>query len=182
MSQAYARSLAATRPVRWRFWGLLTIALLIAFAAPAVALWRANAMPLLARACLWPQAPQIGQTTWLIVTVPNQSDQAATNGPWARAIVAWDMPAMAMGTRAVAVPGSSRRAGVFAAPLTLTMMGSWWAHVTLETPGRPVWQVDLRFTVHPGALPPGAGPAPPTLTAVSACTPSQSAGQRLEGP
>jgi hypothetical protein len=133
--------------VRGRFWGLLAGVLLLALTAPAVTLWRAGASPLRASACLAPAAPFAGQQAQLTVTVTAPGDRAATQGPWARASVLWDMARMPMGTRALAVPGSPRSPGTFRLVLNPSMAGPWWAQVALSTPGRPVWRTVLRFTV-----------------------------------
>jgi hypothetical protein len=138
------------------YWALLAGALLLALAAPMATLWRTGASPLHARACLWPSAPHADAPTYLFVALSDAADRTAVQGPWAEVKVSWDMTTMRMGTPPVAVHGPLQqgdRAGLFAIPLRLTMVGPWWIHVTLRTPGRPVWQTALQaFVLNPQAV------------------------------
>ena len=136
--------------VRGVYWALLAGALLLALAAPMVTLWRTAASPLHAQACLWPSAPHADALTFLFVALSDTADRTAVQGPWAEVLVNWDMTTMRMGTRPVVVHGPPEQvdhAGLFAIPLRLTMVGTWWIHITLRTPGRPVWQTALQALV-----------------------------------
>jgi len=136
--------------VRGGFWAVLVGALLVAISLPAVNLRHAAVSPIKARACIWPTSPRVGAPAQLVVVLADATDRAAVQGPWARVAVKWDMTTMSMGIRPLVVPGPPRLlddAGVFTIPLRVDMAGPWWVRVTLRTPGRPVWQSALQFTV-----------------------------------
>jgi hypothetical protein len=145
--------------VRPAFWLLLTGSVLLTLLAPAFVLWRASALPLAARACLWPDTPRAGVPAYMLVTLTNPRDRSAVHGSWAQLVVNWDMTTMPMGTRAVvmhggpstdsAAPAQADDSRVFVIPLRLSMSGPWWARVSLQTPGRPTWVSELRFMVGP---------------------------------
>jgi hypothetical protein len=160
--------------VRRVYWVVLAGALLVALAVPGARLWRAASSALTAQACVWPSSPHAGGTAQLIVSVPEPTDRAAVQGPWAHVVAEWDMVTMTMGTQVLTVPGSSHSAGTFAVPLHLTMAGPWWARITLQTPGRPVWHAQVRFTVLPAA---GSSPASIGLAAMTAGDPCVSSGK-----
>jgi hypothetical protein len=154
------QDLRAPRPWRVRpaFWMLLIASVLSTLLAPAFVLWRASALPLAARACLWPSVPRDGSPAFVLVTLTNPRDRSAVHGPWAQLVVNWDMTTMPMGTRAVVMHGPSTESAaptqadasrVFVIPLRLSMSGPWWARVSLQTPGRPTWVSELRFMVGP---------------------------------
>jgi hypothetical protein len=135
--------------VRRTFWALLGGAVLLALLAPGVILWHAASTRLQAQTCLWPPSPRAGEPERLFVVLYDTSDRAAMQGPWAQVVVTWDMVSMPMGTHPLAVPGQRGNAGVFSVPLRLDMGGQWWAHIVLQTPGRPVWEASLQFMVLP---------------------------------
>lgn len=137
------------RPVRGAVWMILAAALALTLAFPLARLWQANSAPLLVHACIWPDAPQIGQAAELRVFLPKSDDRAALQGPWARLAAEWDMVTMAMGPYRTSLADMKPQSThpVFSVPLRLSMAGPWVAHVKLSTPGRPVWAASLRFTV-----------------------------------
>jgi hypothetical protein len=153
-----AHDYIAPRPwrVRPEIWALLASSVLLTVLAPGVVVWRAGALPLAARACLWPAAPQNDTPAYLFVTFANPRDRSAVHGPWSQLVVHWDMTTMPMGTHTVVLhgPTSASAASAHAAateafmvPLQPTMSGTWWARVTLQTPGRPMWSSELHFAV-----------------------------------
>jgi hypothetical protein len=153
--------------VRGAFWALLAGALIVALALPIVALWHEASSAVLARACLWPASPHLGQQVRVVVVVPDATDRAAAQGPWAHTVVAWDMETMAMNTHPLAVAGSPRNPGTFTIPLDVPMAGPWWARVSLHAPGRPQWQTVLHFTVLPLAGVAGTGTGQASTAATS---------------
>lgn len=152
--------------VRRRFWVLLVGALVLTLALPLVTLWRDAASPLRAQACLWPQSSQSRGAVQLFVTLPDATDRADVDGPWARVMVQWDMITMPMGTRHHEEPGSTAQAGSFAVPLVLDMAGPWWIDVRLQTPGRPEWHTRLLFNFL------SSGTLPQSSVAASQATPA----------
>jgi hypothetical protein len=116
-------------------------------ALPAVNLLQAATSSLRVSACIWPPTPLGGVTTHVLVDVLNTADRTAIHGPWAQIEADWDMATMSMGTQHARLPGEVARGNVVSLPLTLTMAGPWWADVVIHTPGRPVWQARLSFTV-----------------------------------
>ena len=54
---------------------------------------------------------------------------------------------MPMVTHPVDVHGHAKDTLAFAIPLTFEMAGTWWIHVSVQTPGRPPWQTQLQTTV-----------------------------------
>jgi hypothetical protein len=164
---------ARVRPV---FWALLSASVLLTLLVPALVLWRASAMPLAARACLWPAVPHYESPAYVVVTLANPRDRTAMHGPWAQLMVNWDMTTMPMGTRSQVVNGASHNGAVpsgandthrYAIPLQLTMVGPWWARISLQTPGRPTWSSLLRFTVGPPGGASAGPPSPPVNTCAS---------------
>jgi hypothetical protein len=152
--------------VRRVFWALLAASLLLALAVPLTYLWRETSAALVARACVLPSTPRLGAPAQVLVTLPNASDRAAVQGPWARVVAEWDMVTMSMGARRTAVagpPASAHDPTIFAVPLHLDMAGLWSARITLTTPGRPTWQTAVQFSVAPAgaSAQPSASPAPP---------------------
>ena len=140
--------------VRRIYWVTLTAALFVSLLLPTMALWHAANASLHVQACLWPAVPHRGQPAQLLVTPLNATDRTALQGPWAHAVVDWNMADMAMATHPVDVQGDADTRSAFSIPLTLDMAGTWWIRVTLHTPGRPFWQTQLHVTVlDPGALP-----------------------------
>ena len=160
---ADASNVAAPRFVRVRpiVWVVLVAALLLALAAPLATLWHASTLPLQARVSLWPSAPHAGEVARIVVAVKDTTDRTATEGPWARIAAEWDMVQMTMGLHQTVVPDTAPSQGTFTVPLCVDMAGLWWVHVTVSTPGRPVWQTRLRFSV----LPPAPGASEPGTTA-----------------
>ena len=163
---AGASNLAAPRfmGVRPIVWVVLAAALLLALAAPIATLWHASTLPLRAQVSLWPRAPHAGEAARIVVTVADTADRTATEGPWARIGAEWDMVQMTMGLRQTVVPGTAPSQGTFTVPLCVDMAGLWWVHVSVSTPGRPVWQTRLRFSV----LPPATSASEPGTTASGA--------------
>jgi hypothetical protein len=163
---ADASNVAAPRFVRVRpiVWVVLAAALLLALAAPVATLWHASTLPLRAQVSLWPRAPHAGEAARIVVTVADTADRTATEGPWARIGAEWDMVQMTMGLRQTVVPGTAPSQGTFTVPLCVDMAGLWWVHVSVSTPGRPVWQTRLRFSV----LPPATSASEPGATASGA--------------
>jgi hypothetical protein len=156
--------------VRRMYWLVLTAALLVALLLPAVAFWHAASSTLQVRACLWPNVPRLGQPAQLLVTPLNASDRTALQGPWAHAVVNRDMLAMPMVTHPVDLHGHAKDALAFSIPLTFDMAGTWWIHVSVQTPGRPRWQTQLQATVlAAGALPLDAN-AKTAGSSVTACS------------
>jgi hypothetical protein len=157
--------------VRRVFWALLAVSLLLAVALPIGNLWREASSSLVARACVWPATPRLDAPAQVLVVLPNATDRAAVQGPWARVVAEWNMVTMRMGARRTAVagpPATTHDPGVFALPLRLDMAGLWLARVSLTTPGRPMWQTAVSFSVapaattagHTAASSPGAGCGP----------------------
>jgi hypothetical protein len=154
--------------VRPIVWVVLAAALLLALAAPIATLWHASTLPLQAQVALWPSAPHAGEAARIVVTVADTTDRTATEGPWARIAAEWDMVQMTMGVRQTVVPGAAPSQGTFTVPLCVDMAGLWWVQVSVSTPGRPVWQTRLRFSVLPPAQ--GASERGTTASAVAAST------------
>jgi hypothetical protein len=140
--------------VRRIYWFTLSAALFVSLLLPIVTIWHTANASLHVQACLWPAAPHRGQPAQLLVTPLNATDRTALQGPWAHAVVDWNMADMTMATHPVDVQGHGADVVAFSIPLTLDMAGKWWIRVTLHTPGRPSWQTQLHVTVlDPGALP-----------------------------
>jgi hypothetical protein len=154
--------------VRWIVWLFLLGSLLVALSLPLLTLWHAAASPLTAQVCLWPPTPQARETVRLVVTVPDATDRDAVAGPWAHLHVAWNMVTMPMATHPIDLVGTADQPGTFAVPLRVNMAGSWWADLTLQTPGRPDWHTRVHFTV---ASPEGTPQATPTPTAEASVPP-----------
>jgi hypothetical protein len=150
--------------VRGVFWGLLIVSLVLAMAGPTAVLLRAASTTLEVRACLWPPNPRAESIAFVVVAALDTTDRTALHGPWAQIGADWDMMAMSMGRQHTAIPGPSGSNGVFSVPLLLSMAGSWWARISVRTPGRPTWQAQLEFSVLPAAAtkgsPPGANDIP----------------------
>src|SRR5579859_1323957 len=89
--------------VRRAVWLFLAAALLLALAAPAMALWHAASSAIAARVCISPAAPRAGEIVRVIVVLPRAADRAAVTGPWAQAVAEWDMANMTMGPRQLVV-------------------------------------------------------------------------------
>jgi hypothetical protein len=149
-------------PRLWRvrrvFWLLLAGSMLVTLVPPAFVLWRASVQPLAARACLWPPAPQTLAPIYVYVSLSNPADRTDVHGPWAQLVVHWDMATMSMGTHTVTLHGpsagtaaanASGGADMFVIALRPTMIGPWWARLSLQTPGRPTWTSEIRFMVGP---------------------------------
>jgi hypothetical protein len=162
-STGAAPRFAHVRPI---VWVALATALLLALAAPIATLWHASTLPLQARVTLWPSAPHAGEAARIVVTVTDTADRTATAGPWARLSAEWDMVQMTMGMRQTVAPGAAPSQGTFTVPLCVDMAGLWWVHLTVSTPGRPVWQTRLRFSV----LPPVTSASEPGTTASAVAT------------
>jgi hypothetical protein len=169
MAEQAPPELAAFGRIRGVFWGLLIASLLLAMAVPAATLLRAATSSLQVRACVWPPTPAVNAPAHLIIHVLDDADQSAVHGPWGQITANWDMAAMPMGAQQAALSGQAGQNGVFSMPLMLTMVGSWWAHVSIQTPGRPTWQTHLRFSVLPLAFrgAPTASASPPPNTCAS---------------
>jgi hypothetical protein len=160
-------------PQPWRvrpaIWLLMCGSIILTLLAPTVVLWRDSALPLAARACLWPAVPRFGAPAYVVVTFSNDRDRTAVNGPWAQLVIHWDMATMPMRTRQVVLHGPSSQSSpaqathtdAFVVPLQPTMVGAWWARISLQTPGRPTWSSELRFMVSLKEGGASAGRAPP---------------------
>ncbi|WIG60429.1 MAG: hypothetical protein OJF49_003177 [Ktedonobacterales bacterium] len=149
-SQPAARGAFQPLPrVRRTVWGVLALAVLLALALPVATVWHAASRPLQVHAYLWPSTPHAGQTPQVIIVLTDDADRTATDGPWAEVAAIWDMATMTMGTRSATLPGNAHQAGAFALPLHVDMAGHWWVRVSVSTPGRPMWQTSLQFTVLP---------------------------------
>jgi hypothetical protein len=133
--------------IRWIVWVFLVSSLLVALSLPLLTLWHAASVPITAQVCLWPPTPQARETLRLVVSVPDATDRDAVAGPWAHLHVAWDMVTMSMDTQPLDLAGTAAQAGTFSVPLQVNMPGSWWADLTLQTPGRPDWHTRVHFTV-----------------------------------
>jgi hypothetical protein len=161
--------------VRRSVWGILLAAVLVAVAIPATNLWHASSAALHAHVYLSPAAPRAGEPAQIVVVLPNPTDRAAVQGPWAKAVAQWDMLTMTMGARQRAVPGAAATAEVFTIPLCLDMAGPWWAHIVIQTPSRPEWHSSLQFDVQAPHLSTLAA-RDPTTTAVTSQAISQRSG------
>ncbi len=162
--------------VRRSIVGILLVAVLIAVAIPVTNLWHASSVALHAHLYLSPAAPRAGEPAQLVVVLPNPTDRAAVQGPWAKAVARWDMSTMQMGARQRAVPGAAATAEVFTIPLCLDMAGPWWAQIVIQTPGRPEWHASLQFDVQAPHRPTPAAHAPTTATATASQATSQGSG------
>lgn len=153
--RAAARSAAAP----WRlgaprraFWGLLISALVVALALPLLTLWRASAVGLEARACIWPAQPRAGASAQILVVLPASAASSLQNDAPTVQVEA-TMPGMAMPTVRVSEntpPQQLRGAATFTAPITVSMPGSWVAQVAVRALGRPVWRDTIAFRAQPG--------------------------------
>jgi hypothetical protein len=140
--------------VRRIYWYALTAALFASLLLPIVTIWHTANAALHVQACLWPAAPHRGQPAQLLVTPLTATDRTALQGPWAHAVIDWNMVDMQMSTHPVDVQGDADARSAFSIPLTLNMAGKWWIRITLHAPGRPSWQTQLHVTVlDPGELP-----------------------------
>lgn len=150
--------------VRRSIWVISLVAVLVAVAIPATHLWHASSVALSAHIYLSPAAPRAGESAQLIVILPNPSDRAAVQDPWAKAVARWDMQHMTMGARQSVAPGVATREETFTIPLCFDMAGSWWAQIVIQIPGRPEWRSSLKFDVE---LP---TPTPHTSTTATVTT------------
>lgn len=162
--------------VRRSIWGILLAAVLVAVAIPVTNLWHASSVALHAHIYLSPAAPRAGEPAQIVVVLANPTDRAAVQGPWAKAVARWDMLSMTMGARQRAVPGTAATEEVFTIPLCLDMAGPWWAHIVIQTPGRPEWHSSLQFDVQAPHLPTLAARGPTAVTAVTSQATSQGSG------
>jgi hypothetical protein len=155
--------------IRWTVWVFLVSSLLVALSLPLLTLWHASSVPITAQVCLWPPTPQVLEPVQLVVSVPDATDQDAVAGPWAHLHVAWDMVTMPMDTQPLDLAGTAAQAGTFSVPLQVNMPGSWWADLTLQTPGRPDWHTRVHFMVAGSADTPQTTSASPVGASVSPC-------------
>lgn len=155
--------------VRRGFWALLLAAVLLAMVGPTITLWHAASSALAVRACIWPPAPQAQSSARVFVDILDSADRTALQGPWGQVAVEWDMVTMSMGRQRTDVPGHAGGQGLFAIPLTLAMAGPWWVHVSVSTPGRPVWETHLRIKVVPAIAMHSDPPVGGVFVATSRC-------------
>lgn len=155
--------------VRLIVWVFLVSSLLVALSLPLLTLWHAARAPIRAQVCLWPPTPQVRETVRLVVSLPDATDRDAVAGPWAHLHIAWDMVTMPMDTHPLDLAGTAAQAGTFSVPLQVGMPGSWWADLTLQTPGRPDWHTRVHFTVAPSEDTPQTTPASRAGASVPPC-------------
>ncbi len=151
---------------RRAFWALLTGALILSLALPLVTLWRASAASgLTARACMWPAEPRAGAPAQVLIVAPGSAGRALEQAGALAVQVVATMPAMTMQTDEASAAGTAKHlqgATVFTAPLTVSMPGSWVAHITVRATDGPVWSGALVFQARASgwdALPLSAQPA-----------------------
>ncbi len=83
---------------------------------------------------------------------------------------------MPMVTQPVDVHGHAKDSLAFSIPLTFEMAGTWWIHVSVQTPGRPPWQTQLQTTV----LEAGARPLDANAKTAGSSATACSAGATLQ--
>ena len=140
--------------VRVSVWLLCVFAVIFALAVPTIRLWHDANQPLQVRTYLVPAVARIGMVTHLVVEVDDPQDQAALAGSWAKLEVRWDMSGMPMDIQPATISGAKlagKDGPAVAGTLLPSMVGPWWAHVTVQTPGRPTWQGVLQFGVLPNS-------------------------------
>ena len=160
--------------VRPSVWACLACAILIAVLAPGVTFYRLWSQALTVSVCVLPSTPRSGEPVRLVVVPSSGSDQEDVMSPWTRVEAQWDMIAMEMGVQRLSIPGTAARGGAFLLPLSLTMPGLWRVDLSLDTPGRPVWQTQVTMWANPAAetknAPSGASsPASPPSQLLAAC-------------
>lgn len=137
---------------RRAFWGLLIAAIVVALALPLLTLWRVSAAGLEARACIWPAQLRAGATAQILIVMPASAASSVRDGAPNVQIDA-TMPGMAMPAVEVsdnAPPQRLHGSATFMAPITVSMPGSWVAHITVRALERTVWRDSLTFHVQPG--------------------------------